>query len=555
MSITLSFQGSQFSLPEGSTLASLAERLSLGSPSPLVEGIYNGRPYDLSRPLAAERAVNSLDFVEVNTETGMRTYVRTLLFLFLAAAGQVAPELDFEVRNTLGSALYLRTEGRLTREGIAAIQARMKQLVAEKAPFSLLRLSKEEALALCGAHCGPDTLALLDAIPAGSTLTVNCLAGRYGYFFGSLCPHAGYVPYFELLPYDQGLIINYPDVGSWDRLPPFNDRPLLQSCYEETERWAELIHCNTIGKLNKIIQAGYADQIIQVAEALHEKKLASLADTIEQRREELRLVLIAGPSSSGKTSTAQRLSIQMAVNGLLPVPISLDDYYKNRVDTPKLPDGSYDFECLEAIDLDLFNEHLLRLLRGEKVKLPKYNFRTGWREYRGKELQLWPKAVLVVEGIHGLNDRLTAAVPRQNKMKLYVSALTPMNLDQHNRINTTDVRLLRRMVRDSQFRARDAKATLGQWQEVRKGEESYIFPFQDSADVAFNTSLIYELAVLKKYALPHLQGIREEKGEAYTQAQRLLDLLNFVQPVEPEVIPNNSILREFIGGSVFKAVG
>ncbi len=552
MSIILSYRDRQFTLPDGGTLAPLAKKIE--SSSPLVEGIFNGRPCDLSRPLTAERAVNSLDFVEVNTETGMRTYVRTLLFLFLVAAQQAAPQTEFEVRNTLGSALYLCAKGKLAKGTIEAIEARMRQLVAEKAPFGLQRMKKEEALALCGAHCGPDTLALFDAIPAGSTVTVNSLCGRYGYFFGSLCPDAGYVPYFELLPYDEGLVINYPDVGSWNVLPPFDDKPLLQSCYEETEEWAKLIRCSTVGQLNKIIRAGYADEIIQVAEALHEKKLASLADTIDRRKEELRLVLIAGPSSSGKTSTAQRLSIQMAVNGLLPVPISLDDYYKNRADTPRLPDGSYDFECLEAIDLDLFNEHLERLLKGEKVELPKFNFRTGLREKSGKEIKLDPKAVLVVEGIHGLNDRLTAAVPRKNKMKLYVSALTPMNLDAHNRINTTDVRLLRRMVRDNTFRNRDAATTLGQWQEVRRGEESYIFPFQDSADVAFNTSLIYELAVLKKFARPLLLDIKEEAGESYTQARRLLDLLNFVQPVEPEVIPNNSILREFIGGSVFKAV-
>ena len=313
-----------------------------------------------------------------------------------------------------------------------------------------------------------------------------------------------------------------------------------------------MIQCNTIGKLNKLIEGGYAGRIIQVAEALHEKKLAGIADMIAARRDELKLVLIAGPSSSGKTSTAQRLSIQMAVNGLRPMPISMDDYYCNRVDTPRKPDGSYDFECLEAIDLELFNDHLQRLLAGERVKMPKYNFRTGFREYRGNELQMQENSVLVVEGIHGLNEKLTAAIPANKKMKLYVSALTPMSFDEYNRIHTTDVRLLRRMVRDSQFRSRDAESTLAQWPDVREGEEKYIFPFQTSADVVFNTTLIYELAVLKKYAVPLLQAVPREAGKAYMTAQRLLNMLYFVKEIDDAVIPNNSILREFVGGSIFK---
>ena len=312
-----------------------------------------------------------------------------------------------------------------------------------------------------------------------------------------------------------------------------------------------MVHCNTVGKLNKIIDLGYAEKIIQVAEALHEKKLANIADILASHHE-LKLVLIAGPSSSGKTSTAQRLSIQMAVNGLRPIAISMDDYYKNRVDSPRKADGSYDFECLEAIDLELFNDHLQRLLAGEKVKMPKYNFRTGCREYRGNELQLQENSVLVIEGIHGLNEKLTPSVPAEHKIKIYVSALTPMSFDEYNRIRTTDMRLLRRMVRDSQFRSHDAETTLRTWADVRDGEEKYIFPYQSSADIIFNTTLIYEFAVLKKYAEPLLRAVPQSAGMAYTTARRLLNILSYVKPLEDEVIPNNSILREFIGGSVFK---
>ena len=541
-------------LEEGAVLAPLAAEFSARSASPIVEAIYNGRCYDLNRPLAAEQELNSVAFTEVNTEDGMRVYVRSLLFMFLAAVKRITPQVQIEVRNTLGSALYCCEVGgeKLTEAQLAAVEKEMRRMVQQRLPFEFKRMTKQEALAECGTCCSEDSLALLQELPEEATLTVNYLDGMPGYFFGSLCPDAGFVQHFELLPYDQGVVINYPDVGSWNVLPPFDDQPLLHRAFEETEEWVKLIHCNTIGKLNKIISAGYEDKIIQVAEALHEKKLVAIADEIARRKDELRLVLIAGPSSSGKTSTAQRLSIQMAVNGLLPVPVSMDDYYKNRVDTPKKPDGTYDFESIEAIDLELFNDHLTRLLAGESVKLPKYNFRTGWREFRGREIKLQPNSVLVVEGIHGLNEMLTASIPAARKMKIYVSALTPMNLDEHNRINTTDVRLLRRMVRDSQFRARDAQETLLQWSDVRYGEEKYIFPYQNSADVIFNTTLIYELAVLKKYAVPHLAELTQADGPVYATAQRLLDLLSFVKPIDDKVIPNNSILREFIGGSVFK---
>ena len=275
------------------------------------------------------------------------------------------------------------------------------------------------------------------------------------------------------------------------------------------------------------------------------------ADKIAASNKDVRLVLIAGPSSSGKTTFAQRLSIQMVVNGLRPVPVSMDDYFKDRHDTPRKPDGTFDFESVDAVDLELFNDHLRRLLAGECVKMPKYNFRSGMREYRGREIQLDENDVLVVEGIHALNERISEAVPANNKMKIYISALTPMQLDSYNRIHTTDMRLLRRIVRDSQFRSHDALMTLKLWDDVRRGEEQYVFPFQDSADIMFNTSLVYEFAVLKKYAEPLLKLIQPDEA-VYTRAQRLLELLSHVRGMDDAAIPTNSILREFIGGSIFK---
>ena len=484
----------------------------------------------------------------------MRVYTRTLLFMLLVSAKKLRPDVELEVRNTLGSALYCvdHSSHKLTGEDIKAIEAEMRKLVEQKAPVMLKRLPKAEAMQVACSFCTSDREALLKQVPEDAVLSLYYLEGQPGYFFGPMCPDCGYVPNFELLPYGNGVIINYPDTGDWTYLPPFEDKPRLNAAYQEAEDWSAMIQCNTIGKLNKLIEEGYAGRIIQVAEALHEKKLAGIADMIAARKDELKLVLIAGPSSSGKTSTAQRLSIQMAVNGLRPMPISMDDYYLNRVDSPRKPDGSYDFECLEAIDLELFNEHLQKLLAGERVKMPKYNFRTGFREYRGNELQMQENSVLVVEGIHGLNEKLTASIPANKKMKIYVSALTPMSFDEHNRIHTTDARLLRRMVRDSQFRSHDAEATLLRWGDVREGEEKYIFPFQTSADVVFNTTLIYELAVLKKYAVPLLEAVPRTAGKAFMTAQRLLTMLYYVKEIDDAAIPNNSILREFVGGSIFK---
>lgn len=533
------------------TLLELVPKFAAKYSSPIMVGVFNGEAYDLQRSLEQDGTVS---FIEANAGEGMRVYVRTLLFLFITAAKRLYPQVQLEVRNTLGSALYCvdKSDQKLTAEDIARIEAEMRTIVENKEPITLERYSKASVNEKFGCYCSSDSKSLLCAVDENTVITIYYLLGRPGYFFGPMCPDAGYVPNFALEPYDNGLIIRYPEVGDWNKLLPFTDQPKLNEAFHEAEEWSEMIHCNTVGKLNEIIDLGYADKIIQVAEALHEKKIAAIADEIAKRREQLKLILIAGPSSSGKTSFTQRLSIQLAVNGIMPISVSMDDYYLNRADTPRKADGSYDFESIDAIDLKLFNDHLHKLLNGEKVKIPKYNFRTGIREYRGREIQLTDKSVLLVEGIHGLNDKLTASITAEKKTKIYVSALTPMSMDEYNRINTTDMRLLRRMVRDSQFRSHDAMATLEQWDNVRQGEEEYIFPFQDSADVIFNTTLIYEFAVLKKYAKPRLEEITPDAGKAYYSARRLLGLLAHVKEIDDEVIPNNSILREFIGGSVFK---
>ncbi len=545
-------------IAKGGTLLDLAQKEGAVRGVTVLAAIYNGLLVDLRRP--GEEA-GSVLWIDANSEDGMRVYTRTLLFMMIEAAAELMPDLDIEVRNTMGSALFCRASHNgvrrpLASDEVAKLEARMREMVDAKLPITYKVLTKHETAELAkeANHITPEIGHLVHFLPDDIKLKVYYLNNMPGFFFDGFVPDCGYVPYFELLPYEDGIMINYPDIGTWDVLPPFHDQPIMHEAYEEMEEWAKMIHCDTIGKLNTIIDAGYEDKIIQVAEALHEKKLSRIADKVAERKRDIKIILIAGPSSSGKTSTAQRLSIQLAVNGLRPMPISMDDYYRNREDTPRRPDGGYDFECLEAIDVPLFNEQLQKLLAGEAVELPKYNFKTGMREYNGNVIQMDERSVLVIEGIHGLNEKLTASIPAKNKMKLYVSALTPMSLDAYNRIHTTDVRLLRRMVRDSQFRNYSAEKTLDMWMNVREGEEKYIFPFQSDADVVFNTTLVYELAVLKKYAVPLLQEVPQSNANAYSRARRLLHLLKYVKEVNDNIIPNNSILREFFGGSVFKEV-
>ena len=535
--------------PAGTTLLEVSRDFAANYQSPIVEGIFNGIGTDLQKPVFENGTV---DFITLDTGEGMRVYVRSLLFLFLVAIKELRPEVKIEARNSLGSALFceITNDIVLSNYDLKALEDYMKELAAKSEPIIYKHINKKEAEKILCERNEADRLELLHAIDDDLLLTCYTLKGHMEYFFGPMLPDCGYLKLFELINYENGIVINYPETGQ-NELDVFVDSPKLNKMFHEMEEWSTMLQCNTVAKLNRIIKEDHAGVIIQVAEALHEKKIAAIADEITDKGKDVHLVLIAGPSSSGKTTFAQRLSIQLVVNGLRPVPISMDDYYKERLNTPRKADGSYDFESVEAIDLELFNDHLKRLLAGETVKIPKYNFRTGLREYRGRELTLSDNSVLIVEGIHGLNERISAVVPARNKLKVYISALTPMSLDDYNRIQTTDMRLLRRLVRDSQFRSHDALMTLKLWDDVRRGEEKYIFPFQEEADIIFNTTLVYEFAVLKKYAEPLLQGVPETEA-VYTNAQRLLGLLSHVTPLDKELIPKNSILREFVGGSAFK---
>jgi uridine kinase len=366
-----------------------------------------------------------------------------------------------------------------------------------------------------------------------------------------MVPSMGYLKVFDLLYYDPGFILMYPQAGDPFHIPPFHDLPKLARIFKEAEEWANILDVGDVGALNDKVVSGEINEIILVNEGLHEKKIANIADMIYAGKDKIKIVLIAGPSSSGKTTFARRLSIQLRVLGLKPYPLSLDDYFVDREHTPKDESGNYDFESIRALDLELFNQHLAALLNGEEVEIPRFNFRTGLREWIGRKYKMEKDAVLVIEGIHGLNEILTSSVPRENKYKIYISALTQLNIDNHNRIPTTDSRLMRRIVRDYLYRGRDAATTILTWPQVRAGEEKNIFPYQEEADIMFNSALVYEMCILKKYAAPLLREI-PVSSPAYLEAKRLLTFLSYFLEAEENAIPNNSIIREFIGGSCFE---
>jgi len=365
-----------------------------------------------------------------------------------------------------------------------------------------------------------------------------------------MAPHSGYIKNFALKYYSPGLILIYPDKANPDKIPEFAEQKKLFNILKEYKTWNKIINFENVSHINQKVKNGDIGDVIRISEALHEKKIANIADMIASNINSKKLILIAGPSSSGKTTFAQRLSIQLRVNGIVPITLSLDDYFKNRDQSPVDENGQYDFEHIDAIDIDLFNEDLYKLLKGYEVEVPIFNFITGCREKTGRKLCINEKQIIIVEGIHGLNEKLTSSIPAKNKFKIYISALTSLNIDNHNRIPSTDTRMIRRIVRDHKFRGWNAESTIMNWPSVRRGEERYIFPFQEEADIMFNSSLIYELCVLKPFAEPLLAEVGKS-SPAYTEAKRLIEFLGCFQSVDTHEVPLNSILREFIGGSCF----
>lgn len=492
-----------------------------------------------------------LTFVDLSLADGVKIYQRSLTFLMIRAAMSCFEGIKVKIQHALSKGIFCELEysRRLTHQDFEQIEAKMKQLVMDDIPFKKMNLSLEEATEIFTRQNMDSKVALLkyreeDYIPVYECDQV------LNYFYGYMVPSTGYIKQFKMIKYGEGMILMHPTVESPMVVPAFVESPKIAEVFKESNAWTDILNISYVSNLNDVIQSGEYAEIIQVAEALHEKKIAYIADEITRRNK--RVVLIAGPSSSGKTTFANRLRIQLKVNGLHPVTLSTDNYFVDRQHTPLDEEGNFDFESLKAVDVKLFNEHLNALLEGEEVELPTFNFQEGKREYRGNKLSLDRDQPIIIEGIHGLNDALTEGVYRKDKFKIYVSALTPLNIDEHNRIPTTQTRLLRRIVRDHQFRGHDAKRTIGMWPSVRRGEERNIYPFQEKADEVFNTALPYEFSILKKHALPLLESITPDEAE-YPEALMLKKFLTYFVTIEEDnLVPSVSILKEFIGGSGFE---
>ena len=507
--------------------------------------------HDLQTPVGKSR---SIEFVELESEEGWIIYRRSVEFLLVMAVHKLYPEAEVAAMFRANNGLYceISVPGKKLTEAMAqAIEAEMRRIVEEDRPIVKEVLEREAAVKLFKETKQVEKANLIASLNLPKVSIYRC-GDYYDYLYGAMIGSTGHLGKFALDIFESGVLLRTPDLKSKGEVPPSVPQPKLSEVLTEAKNWANILRCRYVTDLNRAIRSGRISEVIRVSEALQEKHIAEIADYIAKHRQKLRLILIAGPSSSGKTSFAQRLRVQMQVMGLHPFSISLDNYFVNRENTPKTPAGAYDYECLEALDVDLFNKDMFALLKGESVVLPRYNFKTGEREWEGQTpLTLEKSQPIIVEGIHGLNEKLTAAIPREYKFKIYVSALTQLNIDAHNRIPTTDARLIRRLVRDYQFRGASALKTLKQWPDVRQGEEKYIFPYQEEADVMFNSAMIYELSALRRYAVPMLEAVTPDVPE-YTKARRLLDFCQyFLDLPDEEDVPNNSILREFIGKSVF----
>ena len=492
----------------------------------------------------------TLSFLTLKDSIGHKAYVRTAVMVLLRAAADVIPEANIKVEFAIGPGYYcdVRMEKKLTEDMVKQIRARMQELVDEKIPITKKTYSIDEAREIFKKQKMEDKGKLF-RYKRSSFANVYCLDGYYDYYYGFMLPDTGYVKYFDLMLYEKGLLLLLPGMDAPCMLEVFGPREKLFRTLRTASHWGEMMNIDSVGDLNDTICAGEMNDMILVQEALLERRIGEIAENIVKKGN-VKFVLIAGPSSSGKTTFSHRLSIQLRTYGKIPHPIALDDYFVNRELTPRDENGDYNFECLEAIDVKQFNEDMERLLRGERVELPTFNFKTGKREYHGRYKQLGEEDILVIEGIHGLNPETTYSLPDESKFKIYISALTSLNLDEHNRIPTTDGRLLRRMVRDARTRGASARRTIEMWPSVRRGEENYIFPFQEEADEMFNSVLIYELSVLKQYAEPLLYSIEPGEPEYY-EAKRLLKFLEYVQGIDSQNVPSNSSCREFIGGSCF----
>ncbi|MDD6282917.1 MAG: nucleoside kinase [Oribacterium sp.] len=491
-----------------------------------------------------------VEFVTAASRIGIMTYQRSAIFMMLRAFYNVCetvPGFEVIVDYTIGNGFYCFLKGSVepTKELLQKVKDKMQEYQEQKIPILKRSVNTEDAIRFFG-KVGMHSKEHLFRYRMTSRVNIYSMKNFSDYFYGYMTMDTGYIRWFDLIPYGEGFILLLPTEEHPDQLPEFKPSHKLYEVQQESSKWARTIGISNIGALNEMIVRGQTDNLILMQEAIFEKTVGNIATRIAHQKK--RIVLIAGPSSSGKTTFSKRLSIQLQALGLHPHPITVDNYFKNRKDAPRDANGNYNFESIDCLDLKQFNDDMNALLKGERVPMPTYNFISGEREYNGKYMQLSDQDVLVIEGIHCLNDQMSYALPEESRFRIYISALTQINVDEHNRIPTTDGRLLRRMVRDNRTRGYSAQQTIAMWKNVRKGEDENIFPYQESADVMVNSSMIYELPVLKIYATPLLFQIPEDAPE-YREAKRLLKFLDYVLPISPELIPSNSIVREFIGGS------
>ena len=536
--------------PEGTTYREIVDESGIHTETPVILVMVNGKLRELQKRLKSDC---TLEFVTTKDHIGFETYKRSVCLVLLRAIYDVAGRENVDkvmIHYSVGNGYYFTMEGKaaLDQDFLDKVKAQMHKLADECTPIGKRSVNTDEAVALFHKHRMYDKEKLFRFRRVSKVNIYNI--GYYDdYFYGYMADHAGYVQYFDLKLYDEGFVLELPERKNPSVIPPFHPQDKIFHVQKESQEWAEKMDISYVGDLNDRITKEGISNILLVQEALQEAKISDIAQRIVSEGNK-KFIMIAGPSSSGKTSFSHRLSIQLTAHGMKPHPIGVDNYFKNREDTPFDEFGEKNYECLEAIDVEQFNKDMLALLNGECVELPVFNFKTGLREYKGDFLKLGKDDILVIEGIHGLNDKLSYALPAESKFKIYISALTQLNIDEHNRIPTTDGRLIRRIVRDARTRGTSAKETIARWPSVRRGEEANIFPYQEEADVMFNSALVYELACLKVYAEPLLFGIDKSEPE-YLEAKRLLKFLDYFISVPSEDIPHNSLLREFVGGSCF----
>ncbi len=536
-------QDKDFEIKEG---VAIRDGLAEVVPDDAIAARYNNEIASLNAPIDKD---GKIEFLNRTTKDGRDIYIRGLLYLTCMAVERLYPHSKFNVDYQLSNAMFCDfVDMEVTDEVAINIKTEMDNIIRSNIPIIKKIMTPEEAEKF-----------YKDETSVRGKLQLNVHKDKvslyyceeyFNYFYGTMPISTGFAEIYDIAKYHDGILVRYPDVAEPNHLPKHVNSLKLASALNEYDEIYKILGVNTVYKLNNKIREGKEKELILFSEALHEKKIADIAEKIKERGN-VRMVLIAGPSSSGKTTFAGKLGMSLRVHGLKPVTISVDNYFVERENNPKDETGAYDFECIEALDLKLLNDQLVKLLNGEEVDLPTFNFKTGHKEYLGNKMKLEPDQIIVMEGIHCLNDKLTPLIQPENKFKIYISDLTVLNIDYYNRISTTDTRLIRRIVRDNNFRNYSALHTLNMWYSVNRGEQKYIFPFQEEADVMFNSSIVYEISVLKKYAVPLLQEIPNTEP-VYSEARRLLAMLQYFDEMDDSLIPNNSLIREFIGGSIFE---